>query len=111
MVNGISEKDLGVDHKVKFVNIPGDTSESLLEKLDIIIMENPDNFIVQVGTNDITNNVNLLANVKKIFNKTFKILPSTSIAFSSIINRKDKKNIQKTLSDTNGHLKNFCMQK
>ena len=36
---------------------------------------------------------------------------STSIAFSSIINRKDKTNIQKTLTDTNARLKNFCKQK
>ena len=80
MVNGVSEKGLGVNYKVKFVNVSGGASESILEKLDVIFMENPDNFIVQAGTNDITNNVNLLTNVKKIFNKTFKVLPSTSIA-------------------------------
>ena len=55
--------------------------------------------------------INLLTNVKKIFNKVSKELPSTSIAFSSIINRKDKTNIQKTLTDTNARLKNFCKQK
>ena len=55
--------------------------------------------------------INLLTNVKKIFNKVSKELPSTSIAFSSIINRKDKTNIQKTLTDTNARLKNFCMKK
>ena len=52
-----------------------------------------------------------MTNIKKIFNKVSKELPSTSIAFSSIINRKDKTNIQKTLTDTNARLKNFCMQK
>ena len=41
--------------------------------------------IVHVGTNEITNNVNLLTKVKKIFNKVSKELPSASIAFSSII--------------------------
>ena len=35
----------------------------------------------------------------------------TSITFSSIINRRDKANIQKTLTGTNFRLKNFCMQK
>ena len=55
--------------------------------------------------------INLLTNVKKIFNKISKELPSTSIAFSSTINRKDKANIQKTLTDTNARLKNFCKQK
>ena len=111
MVNGISEKGLSVNHKVKIVNFPGGTSEKILEKLDDIIKEQPDDLIVHVGTNDLTNNVKLLTNVKKIFDKVSKESPSTSIAFSSIINRKDKTNIQKTLTDTNARLKNFCIQK
>ena len=111
MVNGISEKGLSVNCKVKIMNFPGSTSEKILEKLDDIIKEHPDDLIVHVGTNDLTNNVNLLTNVKKIFNKVSKESPSTSIAFSSIINRKDKTNIQKTLTDTNARLKNVCMQK
>ena len=65
MVNGISEKGLNVNHKVKVVNFPGGTSET---KLDNIIKEQPDDLIVYVGTNDLTNNVNLLTK-KKIFNK------------------------------------------
>ena len=93
------------------MNLPGSTSEKILEKLDDIIKEHPDDLIVHVGTNDLTNNVNLLTNVKKIFNKVSKESLSTSIAFSSIINCKDKTNIQKTLTDTNSHLKNFCIQK
>ena len=111
MVNDISEKGLSVNLKVKLVNFPGGTSEKILEKLDDIIKEQPDDLIVHVRTNDLTNNINLLTNVKKIFNKVSKESPSTSTAFSSIINRKDKANIQKTLADTNAHLKNFCMQK
>ena len=107
MVNGISEKCLSVKHKVKIVNFPGGTSEKILEKLDVIIKEKPDKLIVHDGTNDITNNLNLLTNVKKILNKVSKELPSTSIAFSSIINRKDKTNIQKTLTDTNARLKKY----
>ena len=99
MVNGISEKGFSVYHKVKTVNFPGGTSEKILEKLDVIIKEKPDYIIVHVRTNDITNNVNLLTNVKKIF-KVSKESLSTSIAISSIINRKDKRKIQKTLTDT-----------
>ena len=111
MVNGFSEKGLSVNHKQKIENFLGSTSEKILKKLDVIIKEKPDDLVVHVGTNDITKNVNLLTKVKKIFNKDSKELPSTSNAFSSIIKRKDKTNIQKTLTDTNARLKNFCMQR
>ena len=35
----------------KIVNLPGGTSKNILEKLDHIIKEKPDDFIVHVGTN------------------------------------------------------------
>ena len=104
MVNGISEKGLSVNHKVKIVNFPCGTNEKILEKLDDIIKEKPDDLIVHVETNDITNNANLFDQRSKIFNKIFT-------AFSHIINGKDKTNIQKILTDTNARLKNFCMLK
>ena len=59
MVNGISEKGLSVNHKVKIVNFPGSTNEKILEKLDDINKEKRDDLIVHIGTNDITYNVNL----------------------------------------------------
>ena len=40
------------------MNFPGGTNEKILEKLDDIIKEKPDDLIVDVETNDITNNVN-----------------------------------------------------
>ena len=93
------------------MNFPSSTSEKILEELDDIIKEKPEDLIFHAGTNDITNNVNLSTNVKKIFHNFSKESPLTSIEFSSIINRKDKTNIQKTLTDANTRLKNFCMQK
>ena len=49
----------------------------------------------------------MLKNLQKVSKKS----PSISIAFSFIINRKDKTNIQKTLTETNARLKKFCTQK
>ena len=60
MVNGVSEKDLSVNCKVKIINFPGSISEKILVKLDDIIKEKPEDL---TGTNDITNNVNLSTNV------------------------------------------------
>ena len=92
------------------MNVPGATSEKILEKLDDIAKGKPDDLIIHVGTNNITNNVNLLLNVKKIFTKVSKKLSSTSIAFSLIISHKDKNNIKKNLTDTNAHLKKLYTQ-
>ena len=59
MVNCISEKGLSFNQKVKILNFPGGTSEKILEKLDDLIKEKPDD---HVAMNDNTNNLNLLAN-------------------------------------------------
>ena len=63
IMNGISEEGLSVNYKVKIVNFPGSTWEKILEKLDDIIKEIPDDLMVHVGTNDITNKVSFLTNV------------------------------------------------
>ena len=39
-----------------------------------------------------------------------KLSPNTKVAFSSIVTRKDKKDISKTVQDTNSRLKNYCRQ-
>ena len=81
MVNGISEKVLIVNHKVRIVNFLGGTSEKTLRKLNDIIKEQSTDLIVYVATNDRNINENLLTNVKKIFNKVSKESPTISIAF------------------------------
>ena len=94
------KKVLVSNHKVKTVNFPGRKSE-----------KQSDDLIIYVGTNDLTNNVNLLANVKKILKEVSKESPLTSIAISSIIKGKDKTDIRKNQTDTNVRLKMFRMQK
>ena len=90
MSNNISEKGLSKTHKVRVINFLGGTSEKITDQLDDLIKGKPDDLIVHVGTNDIANYVNLLNNVKKVLRKVSKGSPSTQLAFSSIIVRKDK---------------------
>ena len=92
MLNGINEQRLSHKHRVKVFNKPGATSERILEEIDDV---KPEHLVIHVGTNDLTNGINLLNNAKKIVKKINEKLPKTCITLSSIINRKDRKGIDK----------------
>ena len=68
----------------------GGTTEKIIQNVDDLQRNNPDDIVIHVGTNDITNGVNLLNSVEKIVNQVSDISPRTTVAFSSIIVRKDK---------------------
>ena len=59
----------------------------------------------------LANGTNLLNQVKKIVKQVKKVFQNTKIVFSSIIIRKDQKNIDKKISQVNSYLKNYCNQK
>ena len=110
-LNGIHEKGLRKNHIVKVNNIPAGTNDTILDKIDEFLENKPDGLIVHAGTNDIAKGGNLLNNVKKILKQVKKLSPNTKVAFSSIVTRKDKKDISKTVQDTNSQLKNYCSHK
>ena len=95
MVNGVNDKGLSKSYNVKVKNCPGATSEDILDKIDDLLKVKPDCLLVHVGTNDLTNNVNLLNSVKKMVKKVKNSSPNTKLVFSSVILRKDKKDISK----------------
>ena len=72
-----------------------------------MLEENRDD-LIHVGTNYLMNNVKLLN--KKIEKQISRKAPSSNLAFSSIIVRKDKQILDKSLSETNAQLENFCLQ-
>ena len=92
------------NHSVKVNNIPGGTSDAILDKLDDFLKNKPDGLIVHAVTNDITKGKNLLNNVKKNLKQVKKLSPNIKAASSSIVTRKDKKDISKTVQDTNSQL-------
>ena len=63
VLNGVNEKVLSKSHNVKVKNYPGATSEDILDKIDDLLKVKPDCLLVHIGTNDPTNNVNLLNSV------------------------------------------------
>ena len=105
LLNGISEKGLSKDHQVTVENFPGETSEKLLEEIKNLVADKT------AGTNDITNGINSLNSVKKIVKNVKKSSPNTKLVFSSILLRKDRKDISKKVADINSRIKNYCQQK
>ena len=81
----------------------------IVEKLDDLIKDKPDNFVIHIETNDLTNYV--LNNGKKILKKVPANALSTNLAFSSIIVRKGKRNIDKSIADTNARFKKILPAK
>ena len=110
MLNNITGKGLSKSTNVDDLNIPGATSGDIVDKIDDVLEGKPESLIVHIGTNDLTNNVNLLSNVKKIVNKV-KNTSDTALIFSNIIIRRDKRNLKKMRADTISRLKNFYNQK
>ena len=80
---------------------------NIIENLEDLLKNKTEDMLIHVGTNNITNGLNLLNSVNKISN----ISPRTTVVFSSIIVRKDKKNVEKPLTDPNTRLKNYCHEK
>ena len=106
MLNNINSRGLSKSKELDVLNFPGATISDVSTKIDDVLNKKPASLIIHVGTNDLKNGINLLLNVKKIVNKTNKISPNIVLTFSSIIFRKDKKNLEKTRADTNSWLKN-----
>ena len=111
MPTGISGKSLSKKHNVSVTSFSGGTSEKNIQNVDDLLKDKPDDIVIHVGTNGITNGVTLLNSVKKIVKQVSDISPRTTDTFSSIIIRKDEKHVEKPLADTNTRLKNYCRQK
>ena len=91
----INKHDLSKHQNVKIQKFPGGTTETILDKVETVVAEKPDCIIIHAGTNDITNGINSLNSVKKVVRKVKQTSPNTKIAFSSLITRKDKKDLDK----------------
>ena len=75
MLNGISEKGLRKSQKVTIENFSGGTNNTVAENLYLLLKGNPDDLTIQAGTSDLTNNVKLFNNMKKILKQVSKEPP------------------------------------
>ena len=72
----------------------------LLEELDNLIKYQPKNVIIHAGTSNLTNRTNMLNNATKIVKDLMSKLLKVKIAFSGLITRKDKKNLDENVTET-----------
>ena len=111
MLNDISERRITTQHSVKVRNFPGATTERINEEIDDILQSKPSLIIIHTGTNDLATKTNPLNNLRKILKKCNELSPKTKLAFSNIIVRKDKVNLESGHKDINSRMKSFCQQK
>ena len=111
MLNDISERGITKQHSVKVRNFPGATTERINEEIDDILQSKPSLIIIHTGTNDLTTKTNPLNNLRKILKKCNELSPKTKLAFSNVIVRKDKANLESGHKDINSRMKSFCQQK
>ena len=60
MLNNINSCGLSKSKEMDVLNFPGTTSSDVLTKIDDVLNKKPTSLIVHVGTNDLTNYINLL---------------------------------------------------
>ena len=82
----------------------------LLEEPENLIKYKPE-CVIHAGTNDLTNGINMFNNAKKIIKELTTKLPKVEIAFSGLTTRKDRKNLDTNVTETNKRLRNYCRQK
>ena len=84
-LNDINGKGLSKSRKVDVLNIPRHTSGDIVDKIDDILKGKQESLIVHVDRNNLTYNVNLLSNIKKIVNEVKNTSPDTMLSSPNII--------------------------
>ena len=65
MLNNVNNRGLSKMKKVDVLNLPVATSIDILTKTDDVLDKKTESIIIHVITNNLTNDVNLLLNVKR----------------------------------------------
>ena len=90
------------NNDVKVDAHPGSTTLDMLAYIKPIVRRKPDVSVIHTGTNDLTNGVNTMKEVRQLV-KCVKELDKeeeVKIGFSSVINRSDR-NLEKEIVDLN----------
>lgn len=108
LLNGIINDKLSRNNTITSNPHPGCTTNDMKHFVNESIKNKPEIIICHSGTNDITNNVDTIANYQSIINKIKRNSSHTKIAISSVIKRFDRRNIEKMVVELNEKLKTLC---
>ena len=107
MLNNIDPKGLGKKHQVKVRSYGGSTTKDMIDFIKPTIRKKPDVIVMHVGTNDITSDCATIMNLQEIVENVKSESPETKFVLSSVINRDDRNDIQRKVSQINKKLENF----
>ena len=112
MINGVNpngfSKNITRNTTVKVRPYGGATTEDMLDFIKPTVRKRPEQIILHVGTNDLTNGIDTTKNLKKLINFIKDQSPSTSVCLSSLITRSDKKGLDVKIIDLNKKLIKLC---
>ena len=109
IVSGLDQSTFsGSPYNVKIHPESGSTSWDMLHYMTPRICKKPSVAILHVGTNDITNGVNTVDNLKSIVNLIKEESPDTKLILSSVTFRADQKGIKQKVEALNKSIKDFC---
>ena len=84
VLNGIHEKGMSKNHRVKVNNFPGGTSATILENKDQLVKNKPKCLFVHVGANDLANRTNLRNQAKKLVKQVKKVSQIPKLYFRAL---------------------------
>ena len=108
MINGINANGFKKDYKVKIKPYGDATSVDMIDHIKPTLRKKPSKIILHVGTNDITNNVDTVSNLRNILELVRKDSPQSTIAISNVIIRADKKDMSEKVRSLNLKIEELC---
>ena len=108
ILNNINARNISKKGNVKVLNHSGAISKDLKSHIIPTINRKPNVLIIHIGTNDLVNQEDTIANLETTVNRVKRKSAHINIVMSSLLIRKDKLGIDKEVLTLNEKIKMFC---
>ena len=113
ILNGLEEAGMQKDHNVKVRAHSGaTTTRDIIDHIKPVVGKRPSCVIIHSGTNDLTQGIDTIENMKSIIEETRQESPDTEIVLSTVVIQKDKQALDKKLNvkELNTKIKNLAKE-